>query len=278
MTGSKLVKCLGSTLLLLMILSVARADFIYSTSASAGGRSASATFTQMQVASNYYLQVVLTNTSPAKSSVPTDVLTAMFWDMNQSVGLTKVSATTLPTLILQPQYSNNDPTSASLIAAGNVGSEFAYRYDAAGLGGIAAGQFQYGVSSSGLGVFGPEDRFDTVNNLEGPDSPDGIQYGITSSLGLDPNHNGGLDHSLIQGSVTLLFNFSGNYLPYSSDAGFATLFGTVRYQFGTALSEPSITGNTIAVPAPSGIVLAGIGCAFLAGVQFYSKRRTPKLV
>jgi len=277
MTSFKINMSLGSTLLLLMTTSFARADFIYSTSASAGGRSASATFTQMQIASNYYLQVVLTNTSPVMSKVPTDVLTAVFWDMNQSVGLTRVSATTLPTLILQTQYSNSDPTSASLIAAGNVGSEFAYKYDASGLGGIAAGQFQYGVSSSGLGVFSPGDRFDTVNNLEGPADPDGIQYGLTSSLGLDPNHNGGLDHSLIQGSVTLLFNFSGNYLPYSSDAGFATLFGsTVRYQFGTALSEPSIT-NTIPVPAPSGIVLAGIGCAFLAVGQYFARRRMAKL-
>lgn len=269
---------LASVMLLMMTASFARADFIYSSTLSADGRSANATFTQMQVASNYYLKVVLSNTSSSLSGVPTDVLTAMFWDMNQSVGLTKVSATTLPTLILQSQYSNNDPASAALIAAGNVGSEFAYRYDASGLGGIAAGQFQYGVSSSGLGVFGPGDRFDTANNLEGPDSPDGIQYGITSTLGLDPNHNGGLDHSLIQGTVTLLFNFSGNYLPYSSDAGFATLFGNIRFQFGTALGEPSISTTTIAVPAPSGAVLAGIGCVFLIGVQYCTRRRQAKLV
>ena len=114
--------------------------------------------------------------------------------------------------------------------------------------------------------------------MEGPADPDGIQYGLTAAVGLDPNHNGGLDHTLIQGSLTLLFNLSSNYLPYTSDAGFATLFSNFRYQFGTALNEPHLGDPlSVAAPAPSGIVLFGVAGVCLAAFSYWSKRRMTKM-
>ena len=135
-----------------------------------GSRSASAVF----VNSGGQLIVTLTNTSTADALVPTDLLTAIFFDVAGSPTLTPVSAVICSTCsVLYPGSPATD-------AGGSVGGEWAY------LGGGADLAFtaNYALSSTGVGIFGPGDVFGGTN-LAGPADPDGPQYGITTA-GDDP--------------------------------------------------------------------------------------------
>lgn len=269
-------------MLLLTATTLLHADYVFSYSLSGGGRSANAVFTQSYTGSEYRLSINLTNTSQATTSVPTDVLTALFWHTTQSMDLSRISAKTDPASILQRSFSNYGKTgyetNTALINAGNVSCEYAYK-TGAGLGGISG--LTFGVSSSGLSeppneLFGPHDRFDTVNNLEGPDSPDGIQYGLLTAGGLDANANGGLDHTLVQNSVTMLFKITSGWA--GSQSAFDNLFDNIRFQYGTALDEPYIGYGQSAppVPVPAGFVLFGIGGGIMAAGTYLRRRRSIK--
>src|SRR5262245_17346996 len=106
-------------------------------SASDGSRSAQADFT----ASGSTLTVTLTNASSNDALMPSDVLTAIFFDLVGVGPLTPVSALLSggSTVFYQDQ-----PT------GGNVGGEWAYN---AGLAGLPNGATE-GISSTGLGIFG----------------------------------------------------------------------------------------------------------------------------
>src|SRR5262245_24236972 len=96
-------------------------------SGSSGSHAASVDFTIV----GGQLQVVLSNTSSADAVVPTDVLTAVFFNISGSPSLSRVSATLAAGSIVF-----NGPN-----GGGNVGGEWAYQ---SGLGGPAS----YGISSS----------------------------------------------------------------------------------------------------------------------------------
>lgn len=202
--------------------------------ATVGTRSAQATFDV--VGSN--LQVTLSNISMDDVLVPVDVLTGMFFDISGSaMSLTGVSAVVASGSTVA--FGTTDP--------GNVvGGEWAY------LGGLSGAPHaaSYGISSSGLGLFGPGDLFPGTN-LQGPSSPDGLQYGITSmgdnlATGNTPvtGTNALIKHSVVftLGGVGSNFNLG--------------RIGNVSFQYGTDLSEPNIT-----VPAPGAAGLLGLGAA-----------------
>lgn len=189
------------------------------------------------------LRVVLTNTSPADVLAPADVLTAVFFDIAGNPVLTPESAVLgAGSTVL---FGGTDP-------GGAVGGEWAYR---AGLAGAPQGA-QQGISSVGLGLFGPPDLFPGTN-LAGPGSPDGLQYGITSA-GDDPatgNTPVTGAQSLIQNTV--IFTLSG--VPQ----GFRLLdISNVSFQYGTDLSEPHLTTHT---PEPDSVFLTAAGLILLAG-------------
>jgi hypothetical protein len=212
-----------------------------------GSRSASAVF----VNSGGQLVVTLTNTSTADALVPTDLLTAIFCDVAGSPSLTTVSAVICATCsILNPPALATDP-------GGSVGGEWAY------LGGGAnlfAGA-NYGISSTGVGIFGAGDLFGGTN-LSGPVDPDGPQYGITTA-GDDPaTGNGGLDTPIIQNQVVFTLDGFGSLDP-------AATISNLTFLYGTALTEPSFqatcvagcltTTDVAAVPEPASLVLLGSG-------------------
>src|SRR5262249_31693670 len=96
--------------------------------------------------------------------------------------------------------------------------------------------------SSGLNAFGPQDLLDVDNptdavNLQGPKSPDGVQYGLVGPNGLDPKHNAALDSNatIRNAVVVVLHNFTGTLTDHS--------ISNVRFQFGTGLSEPHTDGG-----------------------------------
>ncbi len=210
---------------------------------SQGNLSASVSF-DITVFNN--LRVVLTNTSTHDVKVPSEVLTALFFDIVGDPSLTPVSAGLGPDSAVW--FGGTDP-------GGIVGGEWAYR---SGLAGAPGGAHQ-GLSSAGLNLFGPHDRF-PGSNLQGPDSPDGLQYGLTSA-GDDPSTGntpvtGG--YALIHSSVVFTLGDlpSGFRLADISNVSFQ--YGTSLCEFTTFADPPSET------PEPGSAALAAIGFALLA--------------
>lgn len=200
-----------------------------------GGRAAQASFDI--VGSN--LVITLTNTATHDVMNSSELLTGVYWSVSGGpLGLGRVSAA----LNAGSFVAGNVPTPAVDPLPNGVGGEWAYR---GGLSGAPGGN-AYGISSSGLGLFGPGDRFPGAN-LQGPTSPDGAQYGITSAGDNTATGNGGLlNDAWVKNSV--VFTLSG--LPQ----GFSlNQIGNVWVQYGTDLAEPSF-------PTPGSLsllVLAG---------------------
>jgi PEP-CTERM motif-containing protein len=199
-----------------------------------GGYYATAEFTV--VSGN--LVLTLTNTAPGDVWDPAHVLTGLFFDIAGDPTLTALSATTCSTCVTN--HTNPDPT--------DVGGEWAFRHATD----LAFGA-NYGISSTGLGLFGPADVVGSPN-LAGPGSPGGVEYGITSAND-NPSTNGGLSGvPLISNYV--IFTFAG--LPGNFDVN---TISNITWQYGTSLSE--------AVPEPA--TLALFGPAALAA--FVARRR-----
>jgi hypothetical protein len=217
-------------------------------SGSSGSLAASVTF----ATSGTDLLVTLTNASAADVLVPADVLTAVFFDSSTPLTLTRTSAVLAGGSAVF--FGPSDP-------GGVVGGEWAY------LGNVAAVSQDYGIGSAGLGVFGPGDVF-PGSNLQGPASPNGLQYGLTSA-----GDNLAAGNAAVTGCFALIRNsvvFTLSGLP----AGFepSAAIASVRFQYGTALSEPSFGGgsSTQSVPEPLSVMLVGSG---LAGVANRVRRR-----
>jgi hypothetical protein len=203
-------------------------------SASGGNRAASATF----ATSGTNLVVTLTNTSSADVLIPVDVLTAVFFDFAGSApALTRTSGVlNSGSTVL---FGGTDP--------GNVvGGEWAYVG-----GGFTGGPHgsHYGISSTGVGLFGPADLFPGTN-LQGPSSPDGLQYGITSAGDNPATGNSPVtgDNALIRNSVV----FTLGNLPAGFDPSLS--IANVSFQYGTALEDPNLQ-----TPAPGAAALLSLG-------------------
>lgn len=217
---------------------------------SSGDLSASVTFDT----SGTDLIVTLTNTSTADVLVPADVLTAVFFNIDGDPSLTPISAKICATCTVF--FGGTDP-------GGVVGGEWAYNPDLSS--GSLPGVNQ-GISSVGLGLFGPGDRF-PGNNLQGPNSPNGLQYGITSAGDGPTTGNTPVtgSNALIQNQV--IFTLSG--LPIDFDP--STSISNVFFQYGTSLTEPRIPGEPqIPIPEPTSLLLLGSG---LVGFGLWGKKK-----
>jgi hypothetical protein len=211
---------------------------------SSGDRAAQVDF----VRSGSDLIVTLTNTSVADALVPTDILTAVFFDVSGNPLLTRTSA-------LVPL--------SSAVLVGNSGA------DVTPLDRIVGGEWSYlnsisdppahneGISSTGVGTFGPGNRFPGAN-LQGPTSPNGVQYGITTAGDNLLTGNGGLSgEHLIKNAV--VFKLAG----FGSEPD--SVITAARFLYGTSLEEPQFEGTLFTpVPEPSSLVLAMLGVAAFA--------------
>jgi len=223
--------------------------------ASSGSLAAAATFS----VSGSNLVVTLTNTSAADVLVPTDVLTAVFFNVAGNPTFTRVSGLLSGGSTV---FYDGQP------AGGVIGGEWAYK------SGIAAHGMNEGISSTGVGIFGPGDRFPGPD-LAPPTSPDGLQYGLLSAGDNTATGNpGGILGSggLIKNQVT----FELGNLPQGFDPSTA-ITGAV-FQYGTALDDPTVGGHCTncdgppppSVPEPMTLTLLGVG---ILGLGLVRRRR-----
>jgi hypothetical protein len=220
-----------------------------------GNRAASAEF----VKSGSDLIVTLTNTSTADAMVPTDILTAVFFNIPADPLLVRTSAVVVPGSVLVGgtglPATSLVPAIAAALASGNVGGEWAY------LNNLFVDSNNQSVSSVGLNIFGPGDLFPGPD-LQLPTSPDGLQLGITSAGDDLLTGNGHLlGPWLIKNStVFTLSGFSGE-----PDAQIIS----ASFQYGTGLDEPRFEGY---VPEPSSFVLAVFSLIGFAVLGWRRKR------
>lgn len=189
------------------------------------------------------LVVTLSNVASSDVQVPSDVLTAVFFNIDGgAVSLTKSSAVLANGSVV---YYDSDGQPSG----GVVGGEWAYR---GGLSG-APDSLTYGISSTGVGLFGPGDLFPGPQ-LAGPASPDGLQYGLLSDGDDVGTGNTGVTGSdgLIKNAVT--FTLAG--LPV--DFNLASI-DTVYFLYGTALDEGGFEGGKVPEPASLILLMSGLG-------------------
>lgn len=196
------------------------------------------------------LKVVISNTSLSDVLVPTDVLTGIMFSLTGGLNsLTPLSAISGGSTYLNGVAVNGAST--------NVGGEWGYV--APGLAGYSAA-----ITSSGWGGNG-QPNFNGPN-LAMPNALDGLQYGITSAGdNLATGNTGVMANEITKNSVTFMLDMA---------SGFSlSQISNVRFQYGTALNEPSFTSNppTQGPPLPEPASLALVGAGLLAA--FASTRR-----
>ena len=191
------------------------------------------------------LLITLTNSSTNDVLLPSEVLTAVFFDIEGQPVLTPISAVVAPGSVVW--FGPTGP-------GGSVGGEWAYRSGLAG----AAGGGRYGISSAGFGLFGSGDRF-PGDNLQGPDSPNGLQYGITSGGDNPATGNAPVtgDHALIRNAVVFSLGLPAGFGPDLS-------VGNVWMQYGTALNDPQFPADPAPEPGTWTLLIGGFGAILLS--------------
>jgi hypothetical protein len=200
---------------------------------------------EFEVSANALI-VTITNTAMSDVGVPSDVLTGAFWSMD--IGASSLTRTSGLLGAGSSVFYDADGQPAG----GVIGGEWAYK------SGLSYHGAAYGISSSGLGLFGPGDVFPGTD-LAPPPNPDGLNYGLLSAGDNTGTGNGGITGSggLIKNSV--VFTLTGLPGNFTLDS-----ISNVYLQYGTDLSEPRLT----TVPEPGTVALLGLAGLVLLGRRF----------
>lgn len=215
------------------------------------------------------LHITLKNdATDAPSDDSANQLAAVFFDLPDTVSLSRISATIISGAIIQGDQCdisggpNGDNAANCVPTVTNVGGEFAYALVS------GPGSADRGISSSGLGLFAPTDVFPGAN-LDNPVEPDGSNFLLVSENETSFTGNGGLDKEpLIRGTVEFVLGITGTFNIYTDLAH-------VGFQYGTASTDTYITGTCTAnctttpptpgdQPAPEPGIISLLGAGLLA--------------
>ena len=261
---SMLFWCLALTLCLSLS---ALADSVLLNASGSNGRSASALFTL----SGSSLTVDLSNTAGASAADPSYGLSALFFDMVGKPSLTAVSAAVAPGSDIIKLDGTSSPQIVTSTYSGNLGGEWAYKFNSSGLS-AQAGEADYGISSTGLNVFGAADLFGGPE-IAGPssDTPDGIQLSLLPSDQVDNSAlNGGMTGTngqyFVESSARFTFKVPNTVTSLQGE------ISNVTFLYGTAFGEASAPGQLTVVPTPT--AAAGAGAMLFVGfVRHWLKSR-----
>jgi len=183
------------------------------------------------------LTVTLTNTSTYNTLVPTDVLTAVWFDVTHT---------------LTPGSANLNGSSVFYGSISNVGDGWGYY---SGLAGGAHGE-NNGITSVGFGIGSGHSNFSGANNSLG-----GLNYGLLSAGFVQgTGQNGG-----VTGHGPLIQNSAQFVLSVASGFNLSQLGNTVVFQYGTSLSDQSYNGTLQPVPEPPVTTLLACSALLFGG-------------
>ncbi len=208
-------------------------------SGSSGNLSATASFSL----TGNTLTVTLSNTSHSDVLVPADILTAVWFSTMHT--LTPVSASLNGSTVFYGSLSN-------------VGNGWGYY---SGLAGGAHGK-KNGITSAGFGIGGGHSNFSGAHNSLG-----GVDYGLLSTGDKPSTGNSG-----VKNHGPLIDNSAQFVLTTGSGFTLRELGNTVIFQYGSALSEPSFTGQRQVDPVPEPGTLALLGSSTI-GLAAYLRRK-----
>lgn len=219
--------------------------------------SATAEFDTFTDSTGTYLKVTLTNTYATRYDagtskiVPSDVLTALFFDVFGNPQLTLVSALVVdPNRILNP---DTGPGDAEAPPTGDITGGWQYKYSASGSLDPDLTQRQ-GLGTAGFNVFKGKEVGDVNFGIVNP--------GYVNGDGNMPIYT----NRMIRNAV--VFTLTG----ISSLFNPKTNISNVRFQYGTGLDEPSFAGEqhpTSGTPEPSTFVLSSLA---LIGLVVWRRR------
>lgn len=228
-----------------------------------GTRSASAQFFEGTGADAGAIKITLKNLGNYDAMVPTDMLTGLYFNgTGTGLSINKPSSSTKGKVLLSAGSKVYLNGSVKSVPGDDVSTEYAFKQSFS----VSSTTYQNGISSSGMGVFGKFDRFNQTGNLSGTDAPGGLEYAITTDKDKSSTFNGGVkDNEIIQNAVDIILYKTGGVFNLNN-------ITSVRFQYGTAFYEPSITvtktdnpggfsgfGTPVATPAPSALLLSLLG-------------------
>lgn len=201
---------------------------------SSGDLSASALFSL----SGNTLTVTLTNTSLADVMVPTDVLTAVWFNTTST---------------LTPGSASLNGSSVYYGSISNDGDGWGYY---SGLGGAAHGK-NNGITAAGFSIGGGHANFGNGSALQG------LDYGLLSA-----GDNSATGNMGVTGGGPLIKNSSKFTLTVVPGFSLTELGNSVVFQYGTELTETSYNGYMQPIPEPATLSVLGAGLfAFGAGIK-----------
>jgi hypothetical protein len=199
---------------------------------------------------NHQLIITLTNTAPVQAANQGQTLSGIYFDVAGNPVLTKHSAATAAgSSIVNDTPNLNDAL---------IGREWAFRNNI----GAAEASFtdaRYGISSTGLGIFSPADRFLTDGNLAGPNSVGGDDFNIVPAVQSNFSGGGLNGTPFVRSAMSFILNTPHNFT--------FNIFN-VAFHYGSGQDFPTLVApNPPAdpqVPEPGALaMLCGAACAAL---------------
>lgn len=236
-SGLSVLICLGATL---SGASAHAVTFFASQTIGGYNYSASADFTYNSL--SHVLSITLKNTASSPIANQGQGLSGLYFDVLGNPTLTASSASVgSGATIVNDSPNLNDS---------KIGQEWAFRNNI----GTAEASFtdaRYGISATGLNIFGPSDRFDTTGNLSGPSngSVAGDDFDIVP--GSQASYSGGgLDGTpFVQNAMVFYLNTPTNFTLN------ANTIANVAFHYGSDQSFPTLNGASTSVPEPGTLAL-----------------------